>query len=195
MTEAEWLASITPSHMLEWLREIASARKLRLFTVASARGFWRPLTDARSHALLELAERHAEGNATQAEFNEAARLGYCPGLIHTIEPTAYRAALLWVNNWELGDQRGAEEAKLLREIFGNPFQPAPTNSAWESWNDGVVLKIAQSIYDARRFADLPILADALEDAGCDDRQILDHCRGGSEHVRGCWVVDLLLGKK
>ena len=63
-----------------------------------------------------------------------------------------------------------------------------------AWNDGTVRKIAQAIYDERAFDRLPILADALEDAGCDNADILNHCRNGGEHVRGCWVVDLLLGK-
>jgi hypothetical protein len=53
---------------------------------------------------------------------------------------------------------------------------------------------AQLIYEERRFADLPSLADAIEEAGCDNADVLAHCRAGSEHVRGCWVVDLLLGK-
>jgi hypothetical protein len=95
-----------------------------------------------------------------------------------------------------------EELEL--KVCGTP------SPSWLQWNDGTVLKIAQSIYggagfaelpilsgdhqDARRFADLPILADALEDAGCADAAILEHCRSGGEHVRGCWVVDLLLGK-
>jgi hypothetical protein len=57
-----------------------------------------------------------------------------------------------------------------------------------------VLKLARAIYDDRAFDRLPVLADALEDAGCVERAILDHCRSGGEHVLGCWVVDLLLGK-
>src|SRR5439155_24569283 len=62
-------------------------------------------------------------------------------------------------------------------------------------NDGTVVKLAQGIYDDRAFARLPILADALEEAGCMDTEILDHCRRAREHVRGCWVLDLLLGKE
>jgi hypothetical protein len=54
--------------------------------------------------------------------------------------------------------------------------------------------MAQAIYNERGFDRLPILGDALEDAGCTDRDILDHCRGPGPHVRGCWAVDLLLGK-
>jgi hypothetical protein len=65
---------------------------------------------------------------------------------------------------------------------------------WLSWNDGIVPKLAQAIYDDRVFDRLPILADALEEAGCTNADILNHCRRPGEHVRGCWVVDLLLGK-
>jgi len=83
---------------------------------------------------------------------------------------------------------------FLRDIFGNPFRPATLDPAWLRWNDGAIPRIAQAIYDDRRFADLPVLADALEEAGCTSADILDHCRQGGEHVRGCWVVDLLLGK-
>ena len=64
----------------------------------------------------------------------------------------------------------------------------------EQWNDGTVHRVAQAIYDERAFERMPILADALEDAGCDNADILNHCRNGGEHVRGCWVIDLLLGK-
>jgi hypothetical protein len=83
---------------------------------------------------------------------------------------------------------------LVREVFGNPFRPVPVERAWLSWHEGTVVKLARAIYDERCFADLPILADALEDAGCDNADILSHCRGLGEHVPGCWVIDLLLGK-
>lgn len=84
---------------------------------------------------------------------------------------------------------------LLRDIFGNPFRPVTVSPAWLAWNHGTVPKLAQAIYDERRFADMPILADALEEAGCTSADILAHCRQPAEHVRGCWVVDLLLGKE
>jgi hypothetical protein len=94
--------------------------------------------------------------------------------------------------------RNAERAvqcHLLRCIVSNPFRPEPTTApAWLAWNDGAVRRMAQAIYDDRRFADLPILADALEDAGCTDAALLAHCRGPGAHVRGCWVVDLLTGR-
>jgi hypothetical protein len=87
------------------------------------------------------------------------------------------------------------QADLLREIFGNLFRPVHADSAWLAWNDGTVRKLAQAIHDERRFGDLPILADALEEAGCANADILAHCRQPGEHVCGCWVVDLLLAKE
>jgi hypothetical protein len=83
---------------------------------------------------------------------------------------------------------------LLRDIF-NPFHPISLNLAWLSWHDGMLLSMARQMYDSRDFTDMPILADALEEAGCTDQDILNHCRQTGEHVRGCWVVDLLLGKE
>jgi hypothetical protein len=87
------------------------------------------------------------------------------------------------------------QAALLRDIFGNPFRPITLDPAWLTWHDGLIPSMANRIYDSRDFRDMPVLADALEEAGCQDQDILRHCRLGGEHVRGCWVVDLLLGKE
>ena len=81
---------------------------------------------------------------------------------------------------------------VIRCLFGNPFRPVAFAPAW---NTSAVLALAHTIYDARAFDRLPILADALEDAGCTDSEIIGHCRSGGEHVRGCWVVDLLTGRE
>ncbi|HEY7428094.1 MAG TPA: hypothetical protein VH682_27925 [Gemmataceae bacterium] len=86
------------------------------------------------------------------------------------------------------------QSRFVRDIFGNPFRPTVIDSTWLAWNDSTVVKLAQGIYEAHDFADMPILADALEEAGCADADILNHCRQPSEHVRDCWVIDLLLGK-
>lgn len=83
---------------------------------------------------------------------------------------------------------------ILHDIFGNPFRTVAADPSWLAWNNGTVPALAQAIYDDRAFDRLPILADALEDAGCHNADILEHCRGGGEHARGCWVVDLVLGK-
>jgi hypothetical protein len=82
--------------------------------------------------------------------------------------------------------------KFLLEIFGNPFRPVRFDPSWRTTN---VVALAQAAYDDRAFDRLPILADALEDAGCTDAEILNHCRQSAEHVRGCWVVDLLISKE
>jgi hypothetical protein len=80
---------------------------------------------------------------------------------------------------------------LLRDIFGNIYRPASLDPSWGTFT---VTALAQAVYDDRAFDRLPILADALEDAGCTNQDILAHCRGPGPHVLGCWVVDLLLGK-
>jgi hypothetical protein len=88
------------------------------------------------------------------------------------------------------------QAALLRDLFGNPFRPKLSVAPHVlGWGGGLVPKLARAVYDDRRFADLPILADALEEAGCADADVLAHCRAGGEHARGCWVVDLLLDKR
>jgi hypothetical protein len=100
------------------------------------------------------------------------------------------------------DAQRAAHLVLVRCVFGNPFRPVAPDPSWRSWHKGAIRKLAEGIYDNRSLPDgaldtsrLAILADALEEAGCTDRAILDHCRGPGRHVRGCWVVDLLLGKK
>jgi hypothetical protein len=87
------------------------------------------------------------------------------------------------------------ESSLLRDSVGSlPFRPINLEVEVLTWKDGTVVKLAQGIYNDRAFDGLPILADALEEARCTDPAMLDHCRGPGPHVRGCWVVDLLLGK-
>lgn len=86
-------------------------------------------------------------------------------------------------------------ADLLHDVLGNPFRPPCVDPAWLTWNDGTVRSLAETIYAERTHDRLPILADALQDAGCSDAAMLDHCRGTGPHTRGCWVVDALLGKE
>jgi hypothetical protein len=95
--------------------------------------------------------------------------------------------------------RAAEERAqvgLLRCLFGPLlFRTVPLALSWLAWNDGTIPKLAQAVYEERAFDRLPILADALEEAGCDNADILTHCRGPGPHVRGCWLLDLLLAKE
>jgi hypothetical protein len=95
-------------------------------------------------------------------------------------------------NEALGRER-QEQCDLLREIFGNPFRFSAVDPQCLAWNDGCIPKMARLLYDERRFAELPILADALLDAGCQDEDVLAHLRSGSAHYLGCWALDALLG--
>jgi hypothetical protein len=95
----------------------------------------------------------------------------------------------------LHDSECGEKVALLRCIFGNPFRPPTIATAWLAWNNATIPRLAQEIYDSRAFERLPIVADALEEAGCTNADILNHCRQPGPHARGCWVVDLILGKK
>jgi hypothetical protein len=93
---------------------------------------------------------------------------------------------------ELKEQNA--QCETLRELVGNPFRRVEIDASWLTWNDEVIVAMTQAIYDGRAFGRLPILADALEEAGCSDAAILDHCRQPGEHFLGCWVIDLLMGK-
>jgi hypothetical protein len=81
----------------------------------------------------------------------------------------------------------------VRCVFGN--RPPPALAAVSEWATSTVTTLARQMYDTRDFDPMPILADALQDSGCDDVVVLDHCRAAGPHVRGCWVIDLLLGKE
>jgi hypothetical protein len=95
----------------------------------------------------------------------------------------------------------ARQCRVLRCIIGNPFRPIALEPAILTWNDATVVPLAQAAYDERTLpegtldnARLAVLADALEEAGCTDADVLDNLRGPGPHVRGCWSVDLCLGK-
>ncbi len=92
------------------------------------------------------------------------------------------------------DQLDAKNAQLcdqLRDLIGYPFRQVSIHSAWL---DPDVLAIAKQMLKRKSFEKMPILADALEEAGCDDEEILAHCRNGKEHVAGCWLLELILEK-
>jgi hypothetical protein len=103
--------------------------------------------------------------------------------------------------WEVRASEYAQQAGLLRDLFGNPFRLVTLSPAILTWNDSTVIRLAQAAYDERHLpagtldsGRLAVLADALEEAGCSDADILGHLRGPGPHVRGCWAVDLCLGK-
>jgi hypothetical protein len=214
MTEAEWLACTDPRPMLEFLRDKANERKLRLFACACCRRIWRLLSDERSRKAVRTAERFADGLATRQQLRAARAYAadayafaqggpyYAPAAhaacahaaaARAIDEVAEAARCAAAHPATTNTEEAAQAA-LLRDLFGNPFRPVTAAPAWLLWNGGTVVQLAQTIYEERAFDRLPILADALEEAGCDNADVLAHCRSGGEHVRGCWVVDLLLGK-
>jgi hypothetical protein len=197
--------------MLEYLDGKASERKARLFACACCRRIWHLLPDAKSRKAIELAEKNMVG---RAKLREIRRTGQVSSSVVGMEPAhcAVHYAVLGTPKYvgdvdfavsaahavydAIGDEDNLTTCcNLLRDIFGNPFRPVAINPAWLAWNDGAVQKIAQAIYDERAFDRMPILAEALEEAGCHDPDILGHCRQPGLHVRGCWLVDLLLGKE
>jgi hypothetical protein len=193
--------------MLEFLRGKASDRKLRLFAVACCWWIWQPLNDERSRRAVEIAERHADGLASEEELES---VNYVPWVGSTeigshaaqvakdaARGTGFSAVIKGGTRADLELAEAAERQRqsgFLRDLFGNLFRPANLDPSWLSWQAGTIPKLAQTIYDERAFDHLPILADALEEAGCTDPDILTHCRSGGDHVRGCWPVDLILGK-
>jgi hypothetical protein len=148
---------------------------------------------------VEVAERFADGAASDAELASVRDKSSMSSswFLSVTEPMYF--PLMWNNVAEVALRAGAKwhrelEAicNLIRDIFGNPFRPAALN---ESWLTSDVVALAKGIYEERAFDRMPILADALQDAGCAVDEVLNHCRDAKQfHVRGCWVVDLLLGK-
>ncbi len=105
---------------------------------------------------------------------------------------SYCAAISAGTNDAKRDEARRHLARIFRDIFGNPFRPVAVDP---SWRTEAVVALAEGIYAGRAFERMPVLADALEDAGCSHDNVLSHCRGDGPHVKGCWVVDLLAGRK
>jgi hypothetical protein len=149
-------------------------------------------------AILQAAEavRDIAGKAVWEAAIAAARTASVQGAWYAAGGGSYYSgrAVEFSAGAPLAELECRDQCRLLRCVLGNPFHtPAPPRPAWLAWNDGTVRKLARTVYDERRFGDLPILADALEDAGCADADLLDHLREPGPHARGCWPVDLLLG--
>jgi len=219
VTEAEWLTSDDPEAMARAANEDLrsdyphgprTARKRTLFGAACCRLVWphvvidercrkvveyvetkfeQPLSDEEEEELFwdaKMAAEHPEHN-TPLPQQLAANLVYDAG-----DPAMVIGSILrCFEGWASPSERSRLVAHLLRDIVGNPFRPATLDPAWRT---STVLALASQMYGSRDFGAMPILADALQDAGCDTDDILDHCRGPGPHVRGCWVVDLVLGK-
>jgi hypothetical protein len=198
MNEEVWNDCTDPSPMLTQLSWVGmvSDRKLRLFAVAACRRIWFWLEDPQNELILEAQESFADGQSPQNEIPRARQRRTCdwPGLGVRVDTSGWSFAfsVAQATKRDVGEEEMNVQAALLRCIFGPlPFRPVALDPAWLT---PTVANLAHAIYHDRAFHNLPVLADALEEAGCHDAHILTHCRQPGEHVRGCWVVDLVLGK-
>jgi hypothetical protein len=223
MTEAEWLASKDVTAMLRFLGDRLTRRKAVLMVCAHNGPKFAELLasypDSREGALgvraIEVAERLLSGQAGRAEIDEVRSAldrahAEDPGgpdvMNSAYDHRCWASTILAVaageeslagasqTPWPWCAFGGPDAVEVIREAFGNPFGPAIA-PGWLAWNDGAVAKLARGIDEERAFDRMPVLADALEDAGCTDRSILAHCRGPGPHVRGCFVLDLILAKE
>jgi hypothetical protein len=165
-------------------------------------------SDAASLRAAWTAARAVRGGPGIAPRSAAIAAAHTPHPHHTKVPRGAAGNVFTTVYYRTGPDRDAvrdaERAAhlaLARCVFGNPFCPVRLDLAWLAWDGGTVPKLAQVLYDERSLPDgaldgrrLAVLADALEDAGCTDAEVLNHLRSPEPHVRGCWVVDLLLGK-
>lgn len=185
MTEAEWLTTNNAWRMMMNLVNFTtSERQHRLFRVACGKGERRDFTLEITERL-EMTERLAD--QMSAEGNSSSRERLVSFISERFEPWH----LVSISNTT--QQPDEAKASLIRCIFGSPTR-IPFTVINPSWLTSTVLTIANQMYDSREFSAMPILADALQDADCDNERILDHCRQPGQHVQGCWVIDLLLAK-
>jgi hypothetical protein len=190
--EALWRAWNDPAAMLDHLMPALTERKRLLIACAISRRLPLAMLHARNVAAVESAERYADALCPRREMKRACKHSALPWLAD-LDPNeaAYRAVS------ELRGETNEVNAPVcdaIREVVGNPFCPVEMRREWLRNNGGAAGRVLEAIEGERRYEDLPILADALEDAGCSVASLLDHCRGPGPHLRGCWVLDLLRGR-
>ena len=221
MTEEEWLACEEPWRLL--IQAGHQRRKLGLWQVACCRRLAGHLRSKWLQQALTLAERYAEGEVgadalvpyTRAEWTDycektklrllpaeltaadavlwtVAGAGHSPTIISSYVLDALRFATNVAERTVVVETEAKLHVSLFRDVFGNPFRLVALDPTWLTSD---VLALASQMYELREFSAMPILADALQDAGCTNEDVLTHCRTAGEHVRGCWVLDLVLGKE
>ncbi|WP_439623492.1 hypothetical protein [Gemmata sp.] len=219
-TELHWLCGC-PSTMLRCVVRLATdprtvfhltppdvERKLRLYYCACARTRWDAPSDDARHAVATV-ECRADGGTDREGWVRARRFAHAALQAVTRvwwapeeqRPTVFLDALVAAAvraHRGLGDRfappvylvNTADQVALLNEVFGNPFAPVAVRSAWAT---RTVVDLSQLIATDRAFELMPVLGDALQDAGCDSAAVLDHCYRPAAHARGCWLLDALLG--
>jgi hypothetical protein len=223
VSDSQWGALNDPEQLVDVLGKQADKRKLRLFAVACCRRAWKWFEHDDSQRAIELAEAYADRSIPRKELIQAQAAAKVHIRDSDSTAAAFAAAAVslptfrakWVAylaravvrqntyyshpSWKpanADEPRHQDEslcqAMIIRDIFGNPSRPVAFDP---SWRTSIAVGLARTMYESRDFAAMPILADALEEAGCDSPAVLAHCRDpNGVHVRGCWVVDLVLGK-
>jgi hypothetical protein len=216
MTEAEWLACEGPLTLFMSEHVELSTRKQYLLAAAICWRIRGLLIDPNTLGAISILEAFADGAASAVDlgratdsavgnwdefeftnaFDEAQRAAVMAVVYALSRPDPVGGALGW--GTQAVEHRGTQKtvfpafANLIREVCGNLFRPVSVDPSWLTTD---VLALARGIYDERAFDRMPILADALQDAGCASEDVLAHCRDPKQlHVRGCWVIDLLTGR-
>jgi hypothetical protein len=197
MTEAQWLACKDPRKLLDYHRMKTDRRRLRLLAAACVRHAVTGDASPVVNEVIDVVERYADGVASRAEFLAARKA--VRQAIKDKAPSASALKNLTDDEMEgmtvtienvRSRSNGAHQCGLIRCLF-----PLRATSLGSSYFTANVVALASQMYESRDFSAMPILADALQDSGCDNDDVLNHCRGDGPHVRGCWVVDLVLGKE
>lgn len=216
VTEDRWLASTHIEYMLDGCKtlRVLNARRSRLFACGCFRLIWEEIQDPHIRQAVEMTEGRADRQVTDQQlahhrytfsnmplgsFDQRLQMAVMSLVIPNMNP-GYVSWLVRVtiDRFRFGFDSGRyqegyqPQADLLREIIGNPFRPFTLNPGWLT---STVVALAKQMYETRDFSAMPILADALQDVGCEDADLLAHCRGPGPHMRGCHAVDSLLKKK
>lgn len=208
------------TELYSYVQKKTNERKMRLFGCSCCRRIWDLLVHPGSRAAVETGERYADGDCLRSEMVDVRKLarkavgvnlpGRVAGTSHqwaasaaemvshlnsttAFHTAAFRAAhALEVSGMGTKSEEHRHQSLSFHDIFENYFRPVGFHS---SWRTDSAIGIATQMYDSRDFTSMPILADSLQDAGCENETILRHCREPGPHVRGCWVVDLVLDKQ
>ncbi|HSQ55112.1 MAG TPA: hypothetical protein VLM40_05145 [Gemmata sp.] len=213
MNEQEWFTSIDPQKVLQHLTGQPSSRKLKLATVACCRQMRSLLVDERSIRAVDSAELYADKSHDVADVSEIeTQATQVVDLSRDVgtdpQNAAAHCAALCLAHWAPADWGALQvfrwsspivsrfvQVAILACVFAIPYRNRRIQiTANPTWLTSTVMTLAKQMYESRDFSAMPILADALQDAGCENEDMLNHCRGPGPHVRGCWVVDLVLGK-
>ncbi len=197
MSANNWHHASRPWTMLHALAGRASLRKQRLLGVACCRRISSQVAPPGFQDAIDAVEVVADDLGAEPVLEPFRVPDEVPwwssSVVARLAARQYDPAhvLSWCGTLAQNRSERGEQCSIIRDIFGNPFQPVTFDP---SWRTEAVVGLARGMYESRNYGPIAVLADALEDAGCPDADVLAHCRGSGSHVRGCWVVDLVLGK-